>query len=228
MSSTQTPAEWNALITKNIETATQNIIWLTEAHKRSEEQLAFFKEDTRRFREATELWRQEREAAEKAAKEERAAAEKERDAEWKKYEKRLKDNEDHWGILVESLVDNQIVPLLQARNIPVTDTYQRRRDRSPMRRFEFDIIAVNGKIVVIIEVKTTLRTDDVVEFLEKLEKIDELVPEFKDKKVFGAVAYIRDAGAAAALAEKRGLFTILATGSGAKITNAAEFEPVDF
>ena len=38
------------------------------------------------------------------------------------------------------------------------------------RHYEFDILAVNGEEVVVVEVKTTLRPEDVTHFLSKLER----------------------------------------------------------
>ena len=57
--------------------------------------------------------------------------------------------------------------------------------------YEFDIIAVNGREVVIVEVKTTLRLRDLDHFTEKLKMFKKVWPEYRDKKIYGAVAYLK-------------------------------------
>lgn len=130
-----------------------------------------------------------------------------------------------WGKLVEALVNNQVVPLLQERNIPVDHTNQRVKGRTNGQNFEFDIIAENGDAIVVIEVKTTLRVDDVSYFLEKLNNFRTWLPRYAGMKVYGAVAFLHETSEAALYAERSGLFSILATGSSAAITNPLEFEP---
>ena len=71
-----------------------------------------------------------------------------------------------WGALMESLVEGDLVPLLQARGITVRYTHTRMRGRRNGEHYEFDILAENGEEVVVVEVKTTLRAEDVAQFLE--------------------------------------------------------------
>ncbi|MBN3034303.1 MAG: hypothetical protein JW861_01855 [Bacteroidales bacterium] len=66
-----------------------------------------------------------------------------------------------WGKLVESLVDGDLVRLLNEKDIPVERTVQRSKGNRAGNSFEFDLIAINHKEIVIVEVKTTLRPDDV-------------------------------------------------------------------
>ena len=57
-------------------------------------------------------------------------------------------------------------------------------------RYIFDIIAVNGYEIVVVEVKTTLKSDNITHFISKLKSVREWLPEFHDKNIYGAVAYI--------------------------------------
>ena len=75
-----------------------------------------------------------------------------------------------WGKLVESLVEGDVIPILNLRGIEVTDTLRRRSGRRDGIDYEFDIIAINGSEIVIIEVKTTLRPEDVRDFVKKLKQ----------------------------------------------------------
>ena len=62
-----------------------------------------------------------------------------------------------WGKLIESLVEGDLVNLLQRRGIAVHHTVTNPRQNYGERRWEFDIVAINGEEVVVVEVKTTLR-----------------------------------------------------------------------
>ncbi len=129
---------------------------------------------------------------------------------------------------MESLVEGDLIPLLNARGIQVHQTTRRVDGCRNGINFEFDILAINGDTVVIVEVKTTLRPDDVKDFVEDLAQARVFMPQFADKRILGAVAYLQEDGKAAVMAAKRGLFVIRATGSSASITNPPDFEPKAF
>ncbi len=130
-----------------------------------------------------------------------------------------------WGKLVESLVEGDVITILNQRGIDVTDTIKRRSGRRDGVDYEFDIIAINGTEIVIVEVKTTLRPEDIRDFVDKLKQAKKWMPEYSEKKVYGAVAFISEDAGTAAMAEKNGLFVIRATGDSASIVNAETFTP---
>ena len=130
-----------------------------------------------------------------------------------------------WGKLMESLVEGDLVALLQARGISVRSTHPRVRGRRNGERYEFDILAGNGEEMVVVEVKTTLKVDDVKQFLGKLNKFTEYEPDYRGKQVYGAVAYLRVEQDSELYAERQGLFVIRATGNSASIINDAGFRP---
>ncbi len=147
----------------------------------------------------------------------------------KETDRRLKKAEDlfttQWGRLMESLVDGDLVPLLQARGIDVHETNRRTRGRRNGEHYEFDILAVNGEEVVVVEVKTTLRPEDVTRFLAKLGRFKEWSSSYRDCRLFGAVAFLEAESNVIRQAERRGLFVIRATGSSASILNPPDFRP---
>jgi len=73
---------------------------------------------------------------------------------------------------------------------------------------EADIILVNTTAVVVVEVKTTLRTDDVDYFLKKMAEFKRLFKEFKDKTVYVAVAAIKFNNSSDTYAKKNGIFVL--------------------
>lgn len=133
-----------------------------------------------------------------------------------------------WGKLMESLVEGDLVRILNERGILVSDTTNRRKGRRDGKDYEFDIIAHNGHEITIVEVKTTLRPEDVKWFVDKLAQAKTFLPEYANYTIYGAVAYLQANAGAPQFAEKSGLFVIRATGDSAAIINATDFTPKKF
>jgi Holliday junction resolvase-like predicted endonuclease len=131
-----------------------------------------------------------------------------------------------WGRLMEALVEGDLVRLLTERGITIADTTTRLKGkRSDGGNYEFDIIAHNGEEVVVVEVKTTLRPEDVKGFLNKLNHLKTWIPRYAGNRLYGAMAWLTADAGAEAMVENRGLFSIRATGDSASILNAADFQP---
>ena len=147
----------------------------------------------------------------------------------KETDRRLKKLDElftnQWGALIESLVEGDLVSLLKKRNIAVNQTLAPWPGLHNGERFEFDIVAMNGEEVVVVEVKTRLRPRDVPHFLKKLDKFTACVPHFEDKKIYGAVAFLKAHESVQTHAARQGLFVIRATGNSASIVNDEAFEP---
>ena len=133
-----------------------------------------------------------------------------------------------WGKLMEALVEGDLVKLLQQRGIAVQHTVTNPRQNYGERRWEFDIVAINGEEVVVVEVKTTLRVPDVDRFVGRLNEFPELMPEYADRRIYGAVAYLKAYQESDVRGERLGRFVIRATGSSASITDREEFTPRTF
>lgn len=133
-----------------------------------------------------------------------------------------------WGKVMESLVEGDLVNLLNRRGVAVDHTITNARKNYGERRWEFDILAVNGEEVAVVEVKTTLKVADVDYFVERLQDFAELMPEFGDRRIYGAVAYLKADASVTVHAGRQGLYVIRATGSSASITNAEDFAPRTF
>ena len=132
-----------------------------------------------------------------------------------------------WGKLMESLVAGDLIRLFQERKIQVQRTLPNVTGRhADGRVWEIDIVAVNGEEIIVVEVKTTLRVEDIRSFINKnLKRIRTMFPEYSDKKVYGAIAYLRTRESTRIMALKQGLFVIRATGNSASIINAEDFRP---
>ena len=139
-----------------------------------------------------------------------------------------------WGAFMEKLVKGNLVDLLQKQGISV-DAVMRKLEicdkESKDKLAEFDLLAINGDEMVVVEVKTTLSNDKLDEFIRKLEKYKHRLPLEKRTKVYGAVAYLDNDGNSREEAIAAGLFVIEAPrrdGEFATIANPKGFEPREF
>ncbi|WP_373839571.1 hypothetical protein [Methanospirillum sp.] len=184
-----------------------------------------FQETDKKFQETDKRFQEtDRILSEKFKETDRMLSEK-----FKETDKKLNKLEQlfisEWGNLVESLVEGDIVTLLNQKGINVIDIIEGRKGRRDGINFEFDIITINNTEMVIVEVKTTLTPEDIRQFLKKLAQAKDWMPEYADKIVYGAVAFISEDTGSSAMAEKNGLFVIKATGDSASVVNADNFVP---
>ena len=136
--------------------------------------------------------------------------------------------ETQWGKLMESLIEGDLVKILNERGIAVKMTYMNVKSGYGEDQYEYDIIAGNGDEVVVVEVKTTLRVKHIKDFLEDIKKFSRRLSVYKSKRIYGAVAFLRAEEEAQKHAEKQGLFVVKATGDSACIINRQDFKPSVF
>ena len=157
---------------------------------------------------------------------------KELELQMKETDRRLKKAEGlfttQWGKLMETLVEGDLLKLLKQKNIRVDDTTMNMKGCYKEENWEIDMLASNGEEIVLVEVKTTLNLQDVKDFVDKLKKFTTWKPIYKEKKMYGAVAYLKADQGSARYAEKQGLFVIRATGSSSSIINKKDFKPKIF
>ena len=72
------------------------------------------------------------------------------------------------------------------------------------------------------------RVKHVNRFLERLDRVKDWLPEYKNARIYGAVAFLRAEEESEAYAERQRLFVIRATGDSAAIVNQPGFEPRAF
>lgn len=151
---------------------------------------------------------------------------------FKETDKRIRELDQlftsQWGKLVESLVEGDLIKLLNSKGIQVGHTSQRTKGNYQGENYEYDIIAYNGREIVIVEVKTTLRPGDVKDFHRKIWKTKKYLPAYKENVIYGAMAFITADGASDKMAEKNGFFIIRATGNSSSIVNQEDFKPKAF
>ena len=147
------------------------------------------------------------------------------------------DFRNKWGQFLENLVHGDLKKLLKSRNIEVVRVQPRMvYSENGKDAGDFDLVAVNGKEIVAVEVKSILTVEKVKKFLKALQKFKEYFPEFKDRIVYGGVAYLGEpqddkAKGAAKFAKENGLFVIISPGGESNVTtisNPDDFRPKAF
>lgn len=134
-----------------------------------------------------------------------------------------------WDRLIEALVEPSSVKLFTDRGINVTMVFPRVHGKKNGRNFEIDLLLANTGEIVVIEVKTTLKVDDIDHFRGKLDTFADFFPLYKEFKVYGAVAGVQINEGVSEYAYRRGLFVLGLGREGlVRILNDVKFEPTDF
>ena len=93
---------------------------------------------------------------------------------------------------------------------------------------EFDLTAVGEEVTVVVEVKATLRPEDVRYFVCKMERFRGWFPDSARGALHGAMAYLSATDSAPKMAARRGFLLIRVVGSSASIVNPPGFTPRNF
>ena len=133
-----------------------------------------------------------------------------------------------WDELIKALAKRDLIVLLNRRGIQVDHVSNNLERDYGGRRWDIDILSVNSDELVAVQVRTTLKVRASTISCDTLRHIDELMPEYAGRAVYGAVAYVKADESSDTYADGQGLFVIRATGSNARITNREDFRPRTF
>ena len=134
-----------------------------------------------------------------------------------------------WGRFMEVLVNSGASSALRAVGLSVDHSAKNVAQEMPNglgRGMEIDVLCWGEDIVVPIEVKTTLKVEDVDEHIEKLGRFFECFPNFRGMKLYGAVAGLDFAGGSNRYAYKKGLYVLTLKGNKVvEVSNDGKFRP---
>lgn len=130
-----------------------------------------------------------------------------------------------WGHLVESLTKASCLEQMQGAGIEVTMTAQETESERKGHEQEWDVLLVNGGVLVAVEVKSRFKEEHFDRVEEKLEDFRQAFPIYKDYKIHGGVAALKYNAGLERLAEKRGFFVFQPSGEIMSLTNNEGFQP---
>ena len=129
------------------------------------------------------------------------------------------------GEFVEEAVRPAAVRLFQQCGIDVHEVQQNISVKRNGEGLEIDLLVVNDSDTVAIECKSNLSIDDVNEHLERLAKIKQMIPRYKNNRILGAVAGMVIPKNVATYAMKKGLYVIAQNGEHLELSNISGFVP---
>jgi len=136
---------------------------------------------------------------------------------------------NQWGKMLEALVEPSALNLFRSRGIDVHHIYTRAKVKRNGENREFDILLEDTTDLVVVEVKSTLRVEDVNDFLDDLDQFPHYFPRYDGYAIYGAVAGLDIVEEADRYAYKRGLYVLRVSGEGlVTIGNDSSFTPKIF
>ena len=80
--------------------------------------------------------------------------------------------ENSWGKLGENLIKGNLAKRLKERGIKIEQVVENMKNQLA----EFDIVAINGKEIIVVEVKSQLKVKDVEKFLSRIKQFKTMWP----------------------------------------------------
>ncbi len=135
---------------------------------------------------------------------------------------------NQWGILVEAMTEGSLIQVFKDRGIDVQCTVTNHRGAYQKVEREFDVIAIDGRELVVVEAKSHFIQENVDYFLKTLKDFKKYCPEYSPWVVYGGIACLRKNKELFAYAEKKGLFVLRVQGKNAIMLNKKSFKPEVF
>jgi len=202
---------------------------------RIEKGLELLLQGTSELREEQKRYTEEREEEQKRYTDERRETQKKIDAQIEKTTRNLDETRRQLadlglvqGEVAEDLFYRNVRYLFKAeRDIIFTDV---KRNLKKKGVGEYDIVAVNGDAVLVIEVKNKLQKRMIDRFVDKkLPKFPEIFPEFRGRRLFGGIGALVVKDDVGRYAEKEGLYVLTQTSEGgAALINRKTFRAKEF
>ncbi|MCX6278780.1 MAG: hypothetical protein NT004_11885 [Bacteroidetes bacterium] len=150
----------------------------------------------------------------------------------KEFDKKLGEITNTWGRFVSEMVTPRLVEMFQKKGIPIETTVEKVKGfENGQEYYEIDLLLINSKFAVAVEVKSKLDIAGVKEHIDRLKKIQKVCPKRIDLKgmtVYGAVAGIVIEENADKFAYRNGLYVLKQKGNIVEIANDDKFEATPY
>jgi len=134
-----------------------------------------------------------------------------------------------WGKFIEAMVQPNAIQLFRDRGVDVYYMFPRTKVQRNGQTMEIDLLLEDHNEVVVVEVKSTLKVENVDEFLADLDMFLHFFPRYSDYAIYAAVAGLTIEENADRYAYRRGLFVLTMSGDGTvQILNDDAFRPRNF
>jgi hypothetical protein len=137
-----------------------------------------------------------------------------------------------WGRFMEVLVKSGALTAFRQYGVPVKRSaggVNEQLKNGQGRGMEIDVLCWNDDVVIAIEVKTTLKVEHVRDQEERLQRFFECFPDFREKRLYGAVAGLTIEEEADKYAYRQGLYVLTLIGDNlVKVLNDQKFCPRDW
>lgn len=164
--------------------------------------------------------------------EELRLAQMETAAQMKRSDRKLESLISNWGQLIESLSEVGIIEELEKYGVTgLRETLRNLeiKDATNQKLKEYDRILIDSDLLVVVEAKSTLRTQDVDKHIEDLQYIFQSRLSKGMNKIYSALVFLNGHDQTVAYAERKGLFVIKISGDGMlKALNNLGFVPHNF
>lgn len=130
-----------------------------------------------------------------------------------------------WGSFVENLVESSALAVFEAKGKHFTSVYRGLRGRQGDFQMEVDVLVANDTEAVVIEVKSHLTQEEVDDFLARLPRFKNVLPFYRDHRVYGAVAGIEIDQGVDRYAYRQGLYVLRQAGEFVEVANDDRFQP---
>ncbi len=147
------------------------------------------------------------------------------DKELKQLAKQVADVTDTLGRFAEAQVRPKILELFSEKGIELKEIYPRVIIKENGQHLvEMDLLLVNTIYSVVVEVKNTLRTEDINKHIKRMEKLQGIGHRLiKGTKIFGAVAGMIVGKEVEEYAIKKGFYVIKPKGDDMEVANKTNF-----
>ena len=220
---------------------------LAEARKEAREEAKRQREEAKRLREEAERQRAEdlandkkRQAELERQRAEDQAKDEKRQAEWEKrfanMYNQVGGQGNSIGDITEAItVSDDIIDLVnEFEGIDVGYFFFNTRHKYPAKNskgktirkhYEVDGLAYGETVAIVIEAKTKLTSEHITNLIKKLANFKLAYPDHAEKRLYGAIAFIRADDEALSLAEHHGLFLLKASPPDVELANNENFRP---
>ena len=139
--------------------------------------------------------------------------------------------DNRFGNLAESMLVGDVVETLKTiDNLQLEHSFFSAQNlNGSATECEIDALLVGQDSIVVMEAKSKLTVSKIEKFIDtRLNRFTELFPYFTDKKIYGAVGYLKAVENAVEFAMNEGLLVVRSTLQAKEVLNPKEFQPKDY